>query len=76
MEKEIATQIEKLLKSEFYSPYKLAKIESILRGKTIPPQKLYGYCKAGYLAFSLNNLEKMQISKENARIYLQKQIKN
>ena len=59
-----------------YSPYKVAKIESQLRGKNIPPQKLYGYVRQGYITATLNELNKMEITQEEARRYLVKTLSN
>lgn len=64
-----------ILKDEFYSPYRIAKIESQLRSKNIPPQKLYGYCRQGYIKFSKNSTGKIQISKSEATKYLTKFVK-
>ena len=58
------------------SPYRLGKIGSVLRGKEIPPQKLYGYVRQGYIKATLNELGKMQIAQEEARRYLLKTLSN
>ena len=58
----------------FMSPYRLAKFESVLRGKTIPPQKLYGYLRQGYLKGSENSTGKIQISQDEAIRYLLTQV--
>lgn len=63
---------EMLERDEFYSPYALAKLESELRGKFVPPQKLYGYVRQGYVKVSHNSTGKMQVSREEARKHLSK----
>ena len=70
------TLIEGLVTEEFYSPYKLSKLESTLRGKVIPPQKLYGYVRNGYIKSTKSTTDKIQISKEESIKYLTKQVKN
>lgn len=64
--------IDELVTEEWFSPYKVAKLESILRGKQIPPQKLYGYCRNGYIPFTTNSTGKMQISNSDTKLYLSK----
>ena len=61
--------------SDFVSPYGLAKIESAMRGKTIPPQKLYGYVRQGYIVASANSTGKIQIERAEAARYLATQAK-
>ena len=61
---------------EFVSPYGLAKFESEVRGKTVPPQKLYGYIRAGYLKAGLSSTGKLQVAKADAIAYLTKQASN
>ena len=56
----------------FVSPYRLGKLESTVRGVTIPPQKIYGYVRHGYIQASLNDLGKQQISSEEAIRHLTK----
>lgn len=65
-------ELEELLTDEFVSPYRLAAIESIVRGKTIPPQKLYGYVRQGYIRKSVNSTGKLQISRNDCKEYLKK----
>ena len=72
----VKDRIASLIKADNVSPYRLGKIESALRGKTIPPQKIYGYVRQGYISSSLNALGKMQISKEEATRYLLKTMAN
>ena len=65
-----------LINGEFISPYRLAKIEAILRNKPeLPPQKIYGYIRQGYIKATLNDLGKMQVSKEESIRYLTKTLK-
>ena len=66
------TNLQEMLKEEFYSPYAVAKLESELRGRVVPPQKLYGYVRNGYIQATLNSTGKLQISKADAEAYLQK----
>ena len=66
--------ISERLTKEYYSPYKLAKVESALRNKKIPPQKLYGYVSAGRISSSTNELDKIQISRDEAIRYLVTQV--
>lgn len=68
-------KLEEILSEEFYSPYKVAKIESNLREKQIPPQKLYGYVRMGYIVSSTNSTGKLQISREDVFKYLEKFVK-
>ena len=72
----LTEKIANLIKADNVSPYRLGKIESVLRGKTIPPQKIYGYVRQGYISSSLNALGKMQITKEEAIRYLLKTMAN
>ena len=65
----------KLNDLDFVSPYKLSKIESELRGISIPPQKLYGYVSKGYISSTLNSTKKIQISSQEAEKYLEKTMK-
>ncbi len=65
-----------LVVDDFVSPYGLAKLESEMRGHSIPPQKLYGYVRQGYLKASINSTGKMQIDRKNQLSYLIKQQKN
>ena len=58
------------LKEEFYSPYKVSQIESELRNVKIPPQKLYGYVRQGYIKHTINSTGKIQISKDEVVRYL------
>ncbi len=67
-------KLETVVTTPHVSPYRLAKIESQLRGKTIPPQKLYGYVAAGRIASSTNDLGKIQIVREEALRYLGTQV--
>ena len=67
------TAVEQL--SDFQSPYRLSKIESAMRGKTIPPQKLYGYVRQGYIVASTNSTGKIQIERAEAARYLATQAK-
>ena len=67
--------LESLLTEDFFSPYRIAKFESELRGVTIPPQKLYGYVRNGYIKVTKNSTGKLQISKTEAEAYLQKFVK-
>ena len=60
---------------DFMSPYRLSKLESQLRGKTVPPQKLYGYIRNGYLKASRNSTGKLQVARQDAEAYLTKQNK-
>ena len=60
----------------YISPYRLAKLEATLREKPeLPPQKIYGYIRQGYIKASLNNLGKKQVAKEEVYRYLIKQVK-
>lgn len=68
-------RIESLTLPAFMSPYRLAKVESSVRGKVIPPQKLYGYVRQGYIKTSLNSTGKVQVAKEEAIRYLKTQAK-
>lgn len=68
----MTTKLTEILKDEFYSPYALAKIESKLRDKDIPPQKLYGYVRQGYVTATKNSTGKLQISRKDASTYLEK----
>ncbi len=70
------TEVDKATPKASYSPYRVAKIESQLRRKTIPPQKLYGYVRQGYITAKLNELGKMEITQEEARRYLNKTLNN
>lgn len=65
-------QTEVQVTEDFISPYRLSKLESELRGTTIPPQKLYGYVRQGYVKATKNSTGKLQISRENAEAYLEK----
>ena len=67
-------KIAELSLPEFMSPYRLAKFESVVRGKTVPPQKLYGYIRAGYLQGTENSTGKIQVAREEAVRYLKSQI--
>ncbi len=67
------TAIEQL--SDFVSPYGLAKIETAMRGKKIPPQKLYGYVRQGYIKATTNSTGKIQIERAEAARYLATQAK-
>ena len=69
---------EEILKSfgntNFVSPYKLAKIESSLRGREIVPQKLYGYVRKNYITSTKSETGKIMISASDAVDYLIKQL--
>ncbi len=69
-------KIESLINSDELSPYRLGKVESVVRGKVIPPQKIYGYVRQGYIKSTKNQLGKMVISKEEAIRYLMKTMAN
>ncbi len=69
---EVLSSIHRLVDSDYVSPYKLGKIESVVRGRFIPPQKIYGYVRQGMIKSSLNNLGKMQIEKKEAIRHLVK----
>lgn len=69
---EITEKVNEAIQSEFISPYRLGKIESVLRGKIVPPQKIYGYIRQGYIASELNELGKMTIARKEAVRYLVK----
>ncbi len=64
--------LEEIVTNEFYSPYSIAKIESTLRNKFVPPQKLYGYVRNGYVNATTNSTGKLQISRTDAIKYLTK----
>ena len=61
---------------DFMSPYALAGIESSLRKVKVPPQKLYGYIRQGYLVATRNSTGKLQVSRDAAVQYLTRQVKN
>ncbi len=63
---ELMKRIISLVGADYVSPYKLGKIESVVRGRFIPPQKIYGYVRQGMIKSSLNSLGKMQIEKKEA----------
>lgn len=63
------------IQEEFISPYKLAKLESDVRGVSIPPQKLYGYVRQGYVKATVNSTGKLAITRESALEYLSKFVK-
>ena len=65
-------KIEAMLTESNYSPYRVGKIESVLRGKEIPPQKIYGYVRQGYISSTKNDLGKMQIERKEVLRYLMK----
>lgn len=71
-----SNKVEELVTEEFVSPYKLSKLESTLRNKRIPPQKLYGYIRNGYLKGSVNSTGKIQISRKEQIRYLNSQVKS
>ncbi len=68
----MTSKLTEMLKDEFYSPYGVAKLESTLRGKNIPPQKLYGYVRNGYIQATKNSTGKLQISRTDVEDYLKK----
>jgi len=65
-------QTEVLVTEDFISPYRLSKLESELRDVSIPPQKLYGYVRQGYIKATKNSTGKLQISRDAANEYLEK----
>ncbi len=72
---ELIELINSSVNSDKVSPYKLGKIESVVRGRLIPPQKIYGYVRAGYISCGKNELGKMEIEKKEAIRYLRKTMK-
>jgi hypothetical protein len=67
------TKAEELLKDvEWISPYKLASIVSSVVGKHVREQMIYNYCKKGYIKSSRNDLQKLQISKNDALKFVEK----
>ncbi len=75
--KESAAKLDLAIESlpEFVSPYRLAQIESQMRDRQIPPQKLYGYIRQGYIAAGANSTGKIQIARSEAARYLASQAK-
>ncbi len=73
---EVTELIEAKLTQSSYSPYRVGKIESVLRGKVIPPQKIYGYVRQGYINSTKNELGKMVIDREEVLRYLTKTMLN
>ncbi len=73
---ELTDLIESKLTESNYSPYRVGKIESVLRGKVIPPQKIYGYVRQGYIKSGLNELGKMSIERSEVLRYLTKTMLN
>ena len=67
--KEIEERLTAVLNREQYSPYQLARVESELRGKMIPPQKLYNYVAKGYIE-ATKNAKGISILQEDAIKYL------
>lgn len=68
-------KIQDALTQDFMSPYALAGIESKLRKVRVPPQKLYGYIRNGYLVATRNSTGKLQVSRDAAVTYLTRQVK-
>jgi hypothetical protein len=66
--------LKKFSSAKFVSPYRLAKIESELRGRTIVPQKIYGYVRKNYIAADLNSTGKIEIKFDEAVRYLERQL--
>ncbi len=73
---ELRELIESKLTQSSYSPYRVGKIESSLRGKVIPPQKIYGYVRQGYISSTKNELGKMSIDREEVLRYLTRTMLN
>ena len=67
--------IDEMVVSDFYSPYRVSKFESALRGVTVPPQKLYGYVRNGYIKVTTNSTGKLQISNADVKVYLSRFVK-
>ena len=62
--------LDRLEKVGAVSPYRLGKLESEVRGRVIPPQKIYGYVRQGYIVATKNELGKLSISSGEAQAHL------
>jgi len=49
MFEDLEQTVKNSLNQKGYSPYQLARLESELRGKAVPAQKLYNYVHKGYI---------------------------
>lgn len=65
----------KELLSEKNSPYKIAKVETVARGKQIPPQKIYTYVRKNYIASSINKLNHIEVNFDDAVEYIERMLK-
>ncbi len=72
---ETTPTIDDMVVEDFYSPYRVSKFESQLRGVSVPPQKLYGYVRNGYIKVTTNSTGKLQISQADVKAYLQRFVK-
>ena len=60
--------------SDFVSPYRLAKICSVLVGYEVIPQMIYSYVSQKFIEVTLNDLGKKQISRVEATRWLKKYV--
>ena len=66
---DIKERVTARLNQKEYSPYKLSRIESEMREKIVPPQKLYNYVAKGYIE-ATKNAKGISILQEDAIKYL------
>jgi predicted site-specific integrase-resolvase len=70
---ETINKIESALEGKtFLSPYQLAKVCSDLTGRLVRPQMLYSYVKQGLIPSQKNEVGKIVVSAEDAKVWLGK----
>lgn len=67
----IEGEVEKAITSNV-SPYRLAKIVSVIGGHEVRPQMLYNYVKNGMLKVETNQLGHKEVTKFEARAFARK----